>query len=125
ERRPQSGVFGPGETARLDCEVGGKPRPRITWSLNGVPLNDLPASDRRSLRDGALVLSHLEPNDSLVAQCEATNSHGRLLANAFVYVVELPVQILTPDSALYEAVENQTVFLHCRSFGAPAPTVEW
>ncbi|NXV06801.1 NGCA protein, partial [Cettia cetti] len=124
--RPQSGVFGPGEAARLDCAVGGKPRPRIAWSLNGVPLHEAPGSPaRRALRDGALVLSQLQPNDSLVAQCEASNSHGRLLANAFVYVVELPVQILTPDSALYEAVENQTVTLHCRSFGAPAPSVEW
>ena len=38
-RRPQSGVFGPGETARLDCEVGGKPRPQIQWSINGVPID--------------------------------------------------------------------------------------
>ncbi|XP_077645776.1 neural cell adhesion molecule L1 [Lonchura striata] len=124
-RRPQSGVFGPGETARLDCQVGGKPRPRLSWSINGVPIEELPASGRRALRDGALILSRLEPNDSMVAQCEASNSHGRLLANAFVYVVELPVQILTPDSALYAVVENQTAFLHCRAFGAPAPAVEW
>ncbi|XP_030826610.1 neural cell adhesion molecule L1, partial [Camarhynchus parvulus] len=124
-RRPQSGVFGPGETARLDCQVGGKPRPRVSWSLNGVPIDELPDPGRRTLRDGALILSRLEPNDSMVAQCEASNSHGRLLANAFVYVVELPVQILTPDSALYTVVENQTAFLHCRAFGAPAPTVEW
>ncbi|KAM3656121.1 LOW QUALITY PROTEIN: filamin-A-like [Ammospiza maritima maritima] len=100
-RRPQSGVFGPGETARLDCQVGGKPRPRVSWSLNGVPFDDVPDSDRLSLRDGALILSRLEPNDSMVAQCEASNVHGRLLANAFIYVVELPVQILTPDSELY------------------------
>ncbi|NXB47462.1 NGCA protein, partial [Leucopsar rothschildi] len=123
--RPRSAVFGPGETARLDCEVGGKPRPRINWSLNGIPLHELPPSDRRALRDGALVLSRLEPNDSVVAQCEASNSHGRLLANAFVYVVELPVQILTPDASRYAVVENQTAFLHCRTFGAPAPAVEW
>ncbi|XP_064557245.1 neuronal-glial cell adhesion molecule-like [Zonotrichia leucophrys gambelii] len=124
-RRPQSGVFGPGETARLDCQVGGKPRPRVSWSLNGVPFDDVPGSDRLSLRDGALILSHLEPNDSMVAQCEASNVHGRLLANAFIYVVELPVQILTPDSQLYTVVENQTALLHCRAFGAPAPAVEW
>ncbi|KAM6995837.1 LOW QUALITY PROTEIN: neural cell adhesion molecule L1 [Passerculus sandwichensis] len=87
---------------------------------------DVPDSDRLSLReDGALILSRLEPNDSMVAQCEASNVHGRLLANAFIYVVELPVQILTPDSELYTVVENQTVILHCRAFGAPAPAVEW
>ncbi|KAM6228596.1 LOW QUALITY PROTEIN: neural cell adhesion molecule L1 [Spheniscus humboldti] len=124
-RRPQSGVFGPGETARLDCQVEGKPRPRITWCLNGVPIEEVPGDGRRAVREGALVLSRLEPNDTLVAQCEAHNRHGRLLANAFVYVVELPVKILTPDETPYAVVENRTVFLHCWAFGAPAPTVEW
>ncbi|NXM71113.1 NGCA protein, partial [Serilophus lunatus] len=123
--RPQSGVFGPGETARLDCVVGGKPRPHIAWRINGVPIEEVPDSGRRELRDGALILSRLEPNDSLVAQCEAHNQHGRLLANAFVYVVELPVKILTADATPYAVVENQTVFLHCQTFGAPAPTIEW
>ncbi|XP_071657307.1 neural cell adhesion molecule L1 isoform X1 [Patagioenas fasciata] len=124
-RRPQSGVFGPGETARLDCVVGGKPRPHLRWRLNGVPIDEAPGGPRWAVREGALVLSQLEPNDTLVAQCEAQNRHGRLLANAYVYVVELPVRILTPDATPYAVVENQTAFLHCRAFGAPAPTVEW
>ncbi|NWJ07082.1 NGCA protein, partial [Crypturellus undulatus] len=123
--RPQSGVFGPGETVRLDCVVEGKPRPRVTWRLNGVPLDELPPDERRTVRDGALVLARLEPNDTMVTQCEAHNHHGRLLANAYVYVVELPVKILTADESHYAVVENRTVFLHCRAFGAPAPTVEW
>uniref|UniRef100_A0A8V5GZ41 Neural cell adhesion molecule L1 n=1 Tax=Melopsittacus undulatus TaxID=13146 RepID=A0A8V5GZ41_MELUD len=124
-RRPQSGVFGPGEAARLDCAVQGKPRPLLSWRINGVPIDEVPGSARRAVRDGALVLSRLEPNDTMVAQCEAHNSHGHLLANAFVYVVELPVKILTADETQYAVVENRTVFLHCRTFGAPAPTVEW
>ena len=39
--------------------------------------------------------------------------------------IELPVRMLTADEQRYEVVENQTVFLHCRTFGAPAPNVEW
>ncbi|XP_061299182.1 neural cell adhesion molecule L1 isoform X4 [Pezoporus flaviventris] len=124
-RRPQSGLFGPGEAARLDCAVQGKPRPLLSWRINGVPIDEVPGSARRVVRDGALVLSRLEPNDTMVAQCEAHNSHGHLLANAFVYVIELPVKILTADDTPYAVVENRTVFLHCRTFGAPAPTVEW
>ncbi|XP_068780304.1 neural cell adhesion molecule L1 isoform X2 [Struthio camelus] len=124
-RRPQSGVFGPGETVRLDCVVDGKPRPHISWRLNGVPIEEVPADERRTVRDGALILARLEPNDTLVTQCEAHNHHGRLLANAYVYVVELPVKILTADETHYAVVENRTVFLHCWVFGAPAPSVEW
>ncbi|KAM6307728.1 LOW QUALITY PROTEIN: neural cell adhesion molecule L1, partial [Podargus strigoides] len=124
-RRPQSGVFGPGETARLDCLVGGKPRPHVAWRINGVPIDEVAMGPRWALREGALVLSRLEPNDTMVAQCEAQNPHGRLLANAFVHVVELPVKILTAEATPYAVVENQTAFLHCRAFGAPAPAVEW
>ncbi|XP_050196673.1 neuronal-glial cell adhesion molecule-like, partial [Myiozetetes cayanensis] len=123
-KRPRAGSSGRGDGETRLCG-GGKPRPRLAWSISGVPIDDLPPSGRRELRGGALVLSRLEPNDSVVAQCEASNRHGRLLANAFVYVVELPVKILTPDSQLYAVVENQTAFLHCQTFGAPAPTVEW
>ncbi|XP_025893180.1 neuronal-glial cell adhesion molecule-like, partial [Nothoprocta perdicaria] len=85
---------------------------------------ELPPDERRAVRDGALVLTHLEPNDTAVTQCEAHNRHGRLLANAYIYVVELPVKILTADESRYAVVENGTVFLHCRAFGAPAPAVE-
>ncbi|XP_053908237.1 neural cell adhesion molecule L1 isoform X2 [Cuculus canorus] len=125
EQRPRSAVFGPGEAARLECEVGGRPPPRITWRLNGVPLNEAPGGARWAPRGGSLVASGLEPLDTAVAQCEAQNPHGRLLGNAFVYVVELPVRILTADGGSYAAVENQTVLLPCRAFGAPTPTVEW
>lgn len=66
------------------------------WGCVGVPghcgvphwaIAEVPGSAHRTVRDGALVLSRLDPNDTMVAQCEAHNSHGRLLANAFVYVV--------------------------------------
>ncbi|KAM6106896.1 LOW QUALITY PROTEIN: neural cell adhesion molecule L1 [Phoenicopterus ruber ruber] len=116
-RRPQSGVFGP-ETARLDCLVEGKPRPRVAWRLNGIPIEEAPGAGRRAVREGALVLSRLEPNDSLVAQCEAHNRHGPL-ANAFVYVVELPVKILTPDETPYAVVRTRPCFLHCWAFWGP------
>uniref|UniRef100_A0A8C8RSU6 Neural cell adhesion molecule L1 n=1 Tax=Pelusios castaneus TaxID=367368 RepID=A0A8C8RSU6_9SAUR len=119
-QQPQSRVYGPGESVRLDCSVYGKPTPMVSWWING-----LVPEPGRMLRSGALILSEVQANDSLVAQCEAVNSHGRLLANAYVYVIQLPVKILTADGQHYAVVENQTVFLHCRTFGAPVPTVEW
>lgn len=33
--------------------------------------------------------------------------------------------MLTPDATPYAVVENGTVLLHCRAFGAPPPTIEW
>uniref|UniRef100_A0A8C8RPQ4 L1 cell adhesion molecule n=1 Tax=Pelusios castaneus TaxID=367368 RepID=A0A8C8RPQ4_9SAUR len=121
-QQPQSRVYGPGESVRLDCSVYGKPTPMVSWWINGVPWRELVPEPGRMLRSGALILSEVQANDSLVAQCEAVNSHGRLLANAYVYVIQLPVKILTADGQHYAVVENQTVFLHCRTFGAPVFT---
>lgn len=36
--KPQSHLYGPGETARLDCQVQGRPQPEVTWRINGIPM---------------------------------------------------------------------------------------
>lgn len=36
--KPQSRLYGPGETARLDCQVQGRPQPEVTWRINGIPV---------------------------------------------------------------------------------------
>ncbi|XP_074872337.1 neural cell adhesion molecule L1 isoform X2 [Carettochelys insculpta] len=124
-QRPHSRVYGPGESVRLDCSVYGNPEPEVSWRVNGVPWKELPPEPGWMLRSGALILSQVQPNNSLVTQCEAVNRHGRLLANAYVYVIQLPVRILTPDGQHYAVVVNQTAILHCQTFGAPVPSVDW
>ncbi|KAL8164403.1 UNVERIFIED_CONTAM: hypothetical protein K2H54_050538, partial [Gekko kuhli] len=124
-KKPQSHIYGPGENVRLPCEAYGKPRPEVEWRINGIPLKNLPPDPRRMQQRGALILSQVEPNDTAVIQCHAHNKHGSLLANAYIYVVRLPAQILTPDDMSYSVVENQTALLHCKTFGAPGPTVKW
>ncbi|NXN93083.1 NGCA protein, partial [Rhinopomastus cyanomelas] len=126
EQQPQSGVYGPGESARLDCGVGGLPPPSISWRINGLPVEGTGVTGTQVVHGGgSLLLPQLQPNHSLVAQCEAQNPHGRLLANAFVLVLELPVQILSPPQELLEVLENGTALLPCRAFGTPTPTIEW
>lgn len=39
------------------------------------------------IEQGALILSNVQPSDTMVTQCEARNRHGLLLANAYIYVV--------------------------------------
>lgn len=42
--KPQSRLYGPGETARLDCQVQGRPQPEVTWRINGIPVEGERAS---------------------------------------------------------------------------------
>ncbi|MEE6528141.1 hypothetical protein FKM82_030107, partial [Ascaphus truei] len=86
---------------------------------------DLQPDPRRKLKDGALILLNMQPNDTVVAQCEASNKHGYILANAYIYVVLLPPQIMTPDNTLYSVVEKTSIFMDCNAFGAPFPTIHW
>lgn len=43
----------------------------------------------------------------------------------FCFTPGLPAEILTPDGIEYAVVENQIVILHCKTFGAPRPKVQW
>uniref|UniRef100_A0A452RYC8 L1 cell adhesion molecule n=1 Tax=Ursus americanus TaxID=9643 RepID=A0A452RYC8_URSAM len=123
--KPQSHLYGPGETVRLDCQVQGRPQPEVTWRINGIPVEDLAKDQKYRIQRGALILSNVQPSDTMVTQCEARNRHGLLLANAYIYVVQLPAKILTPDNETYMAVEGSTAYLLCKAFGAPVPSVQW
>lgn len=38
-KEPDSELYAPGETVKLDCQADGIPTPQITWSINGNPLS--------------------------------------------------------------------------------------
>ncbi|XP_035306015.1 neural cell adhesion molecule L1 isoform X1 [Cricetulus griseus] len=124
-QKPQSHLYGPGETARLDCQVQGRPQPEVTWSINGMSMEKVNKDQKYRIEQGSLILSNVQPSDTMVTQCEARNQHGLLLANAYIYVVQLPARILTKDNQTYMAVEGSTAYLLCKAFGAPVPSVQW
>ncbi|GAA6229497.1 neural cell adhesion molecule L1-like isoform X3 [Lates japonicus] len=124
-KEPQSQLYAPGETVRLDCQAAGIPTPTITWSINGQPLTEVDDEPRRSLTTGALILMDVEFADTAVYQCEATNNHGSILLNTYLYVIELPPQILSSDGVVYRATEGGNIKLHCEAFGSPRPHVTW
>ncbi|XP_068566599.1 neural cell adhesion molecule L1.1-like isoform X2 [Cebidichthys violaceus] len=124
-KEPQNLLYSPGETVRLDCQAEGIPTPAITWSINGQPLTEVDEDARRSVSGGVLILRDVEFADTAVYQCEATNKHGSILLNTYLYVVELPPQILSSDGVVYRVTEGGDVMLHCESFGSPRPHVTW
>ncbi|XP_074056688.1 neural cell adhesion molecule L1 isoform X2 [Macrotis lagotis] len=124
-QEPESLVLAPGETARLNCQVQGRPRPMVTWRINGVSLENLTRDDKLRVQGGALILSNVQPNDTMVTQCEARNEHGLLLANAYIFVVQLPTKILTSDNKTYREVQGSTAHLLCNAFGVPMPNIQW
>ncbi|XP_059188930.1 neural cell adhesion molecule L1.1-like isoform X2 [Centropristis striata] len=124
-KEPENLQYSPGETVRLDCQAEGIPTPTITWSINGQPVSEVDVEPRRSVFGGVLILRDVVFTDTAVYQCEATNKHGSVLVNTYLYVVELPPQILSSDGVVYRVTEGGDIKLHCESFGSPRPHVVW
>ncbi|KAK9954145.1 hypothetical protein ABG768_016241 [Culter alburnus] len=124
-KEPKSQLYAPGETVKLECKADGIPSPEVTWSINGNLLTDIDPDPRRSVKHGVLTLKNVELSDTAVYQCKAANKHGSILINAYVYVIELPPQILTEDGLFYSVAEGQTIDLACETFGSPQPNVTW
>uniref|UniRef100_A0A9J8BP20 L1 cell adhesion molecule, paralog a n=1 Tax=Cyprinus carpio carpio TaxID=630221 RepID=A0A9J8BP20_CYPCA len=118
-KKPKSQLYAPGDTVKLDCKADGIPSPDVTWSINGNLLTG--NYPKRSLKHGVLTLKNVELSDTAVYQCKAVNKHGSILINAYVYVIELPPQILTEDGLMYSVAEGQTTEMACETFGSPQP----
>uniref|UniRef100_A0A4W5KK34 Cell adhesion molecule L1-like b n=1 Tax=Hucho hucho TaxID=62062 RepID=A0A4W5KK34_9TELE len=61
-----------GSDVHIKCSASGKPQPVISWRKNGQPLD---------------VLHRARPEDSAVYQCEVSNRHGTILANANIMII--------------------------------------
>uniref|UniRef100_A0A674MIY2 Neural cell adhesion molecule L1-like protein n=1 Tax=Takifugu rubripes TaxID=31033 RepID=A0A674MIY2_TAKRU len=113
-----------GSDVHIKCSVSGKPPPDITWRKNGELFTDDPQNNRRVL-DDTVVLHNAGPEDTAVYQCDASNSHGSLLANINIMVMNMAPRVLTRDSQEYPVVQGADVVMNCSVFGSPPPTVSW
>uniref|UniRef100_A0A8I3RT51 Neural cell adhesion molecule L1-like protein n=1 Tax=Canis lupus familiaris TaxID=9615 RepID=A0A8I3RT51_CANLF len=74
---------------------------------------------------GEISFTNLQPNHTAVYQCEASNVHGTILANANIDVVDVRPLIQTEDEEHYATVVGYSAFLHCEFFASPDPVVSW
>ncbi|XP_029317681.1 neuronal cell adhesion molecule a isoform X10 [Cottoperca gobio] len=122
---PRNLILAPNETGILTCRVSGEPKPKISWFVNGVSIENAPEDHRRKVDDDTVILSSVQSGSSAVYQCNASNEFGYLMANAFVNVLAEPPRVLTPPNRVYQVITNNPALLHCASFGSPIPIVTW
>ncbi|XP_049892556.1 neuronal cell adhesion molecule a isoform X8 [Epinephelus moara] len=122
---PRNLILAPNETGILTCRVSGEPKPKISWFVNGVPIENAPEDHSRKVEDDTVILSNVQSGSSAVYQCNASNEFGYLMANAFVNVLAEPPRVLTPPNRVYQVITNNPALLHCASFGSPIPTITW
>ncbi|XP_055364941.1 neural cell adhesion molecule L1-like protein isoform X2 [Betta splendens] len=121
---PRSQLSMIGSDVHIKCSASGSPEPTVIWRVNGLPLQDSPAANRRVFGD-TIVLRKAQASDSAVYQCETSNRHGTLLSNANIMIMNVPPMILTTDGEEYSAVEGKRVMLHCNVFSSPPSAITW
>uniref|UniRef100_A0A8C6SL96 Neural cell adhesion molecule L1 n=1 Tax=Neogobius melanostomus TaxID=47308 RepID=A0A8C6SL96_9GOBI len=123
--KPTNLVLAPDENGRLVCRANGNPKPTIQWLVNGQPLNSSLPSHGRQLLGDTILFRSVQMGSSAVYQCNASNQHGYLLANAFLNVLDMPPRMLGPKNQVIKVIENNRTFLDCPFFGSPLPDLRW
>ncbi|XP_076158543.1 neuronal cell adhesion molecule-like isoform X4 [Alosa pseudoharengus] len=122
---PQNLVLAPREKGQLICRASGNPKPSVSWFMDGLPIHNAPEDSRRKVEGDTIMFEDVVSGSSAVYQCNASNEHGYLLANAFVNVLSEPPRMLTPPNKVYQVIMNQRAALECYSFGSPIPKITW
>ncbi|XP_058629282.1 neuronal cell adhesion molecule a isoform X11 [Onychostoma macrolepis] len=122
---PQNLILAPKESGMLICRAEGNPKPTVTWSVNGIPIENSHKDPSRKIENSNIILSDVQTGSSSVYQCNASNEYGYLLANAFVSVLAEPPRVLTPPNHVYSVITNSRALLDCATFGSPLPKITW
>ncbi|GFO04368.1 neuronal cell adhesion molecule [Plakobranchus ocellatus] len=88
QNEPTDITAAPGESAEFDCSAVGEPAPTLQWFINGQPLHESPDDPRRTLNGNILRFSSLTLGDSQVVQCNASNTHGYIWSDTYLFVQE-------------------------------------
>ena len=91
-----------GDTADLACLAYGIPLPNITWTKDGVPLNNNSITDRITTYEGVITeggvalarsflqICSLQPSDDGQYSCVADNDIGNATTSNFELIVSVP-----------------------------------
>ncbi|XP_058396235.1 neurofascin isoform X5 [Diceros bicornis minor] len=122
---PKNLILAPGEDGRLVCRASGNPKPTIQWMVNGEPLQSAPPNPNREVAGDTIIFRDTQISSRAVYQCNTSNEHGYLLANAFVSVLDVPPRMLSPRNQLIRVILYNRTRLDCPFFGSPIPTLRW
>lgn len=111
-----------GDSASINCEAEGIPSPNVEWFIDGKPFKEIPG--KRQLQGDILQVTSLTKKESMVVQCNATNSHGSLFSDVYINVLALPPEITNWTKEVRVAAGNNAV-LTCEHNGYPTPTLQW
>ncbi|MCJ8749980.1 hypothetical protein PDJAM_G00193750 [Pangasius djambal] len=108
----------------LSCEATGIPRPTVTWTKDGRPLNtDQNQNMYRQLSSGSLVIIAPTVNDAALYECVVSNEAGQD-SRAIQLTVHVPPSIADEATELLVS-RLSPVVIGCTASGFPTPVLHW
>ena len=100
---PQNGTKTEGQNVTLFCNVSGNPLPKLTWTIDGSPVNTM-VNPRISLSSDKkdLTIRNVSRLDSGEYRCVANNSLGNAISNVAKLDVQCKFTVLTISDAHQE-----------------------
>uniref|UniRef100_A0A8D0G947 Sidekick cell adhesion molecule 1 n=1 Tax=Sphenodon punctatus TaxID=8508 RepID=A0A8D0G947_SPHPU len=122
---PESRILAAVEkTVDILCQAMGVPTPTLTWYKDSVPVNKLQRPHYKVLLSGGLQIQGLQPDDSGIFQCFASNKAGEIQTYTYLDVTNITPTFTQPpvDTTV---TEGMTAVLTCEVSGAPKPAIIW
>ncbi|CAD5116061.1 DgyrCDS4994 [Dimorphilus gyrociliatus] len=110
----------------FNCNVGGKPKVKIEWYINGTVAKHHVLYNQQLVKiDGSkLTFTKVSEKTRLMVQCNASNEYGYIYTNGYLRVLQLhPIKWATNLPQIARAVEKQTFICGSNVFGSPMPNV--
>uniref|UniRef100_A0A914WDR8 Muscle M-line assembly protein unc-89 n=1 Tax=Plectus sambesii TaxID=2011161 RepID=A0A914WDR8_9BILA len=127
-RSPDDQNVTAGEPAVFEAAVAGEPQPKITWQLNGTPIDSNTPGVTVLEDDGASILNIDEAKVSQIGEvvCTARNSAGTATKSAKLNVTEKQVAPqFTVKLTDRNVDEGDPIRMDAAITGQPAPKVSW
>ncbi|KAF0882889.1 SDK1 protein, partial [Crocuta crocuta] len=112
------------ETVDIVCRAMGVPLPTLQWYKDAISISKLQNPRYKMLSSGGLHIQNLQPEDSGIFQCFASNEGGEIQTYTYLDVtnvapafMQLPVDTTVTD--------GMTATLRCEVSGAPKPAITW
>uniref|UniRef100_A0AAQ5XAN4 Neural cell adhesion molecule L1 n=1 Tax=Amphiprion ocellaris TaxID=80972 RepID=A0AAQ5XAN4_AMPOC len=112
--KPTDLILAPEENGRLVCRSDGAPRPTISWSINGEPI------ERKIDVSAACSFTTMHFSHCLVLLLSSVQQKYLLF-----FPLDATPRILGPRNELTKVIEGSHALLDCRYFGSPVPELRW
>ncbi|XP_021340999.1 papilin-like isoform X4 [Mizuhopecten yessoensis] len=120
---PAKIVVKPGGNAFLHCQAYGTPRPSVSWTKGG---NQVLSGGKFAVFDnGTLIISQVNVQDTGDYVCMGSNGVSTPAERIMMLSIRESLRVAIDDINIKKPREGDRLYLTCRGYGYPEPTLMW